>query len=166
MGSTVSPHAQWLDGLVGSELSEDARRLLELVGPHVPGSEGLTGLLNKLEPLGADLAAQESGGVRLMSMAKSKGLTVDTAVVLGVEENIVPFPRGHRDEERRLLYVAMTRAREMCILTCAYRRTGPLARSGSGRTQVQRGRSPLLADLSFGRPSDGPSFIDQLPLNG
>jgi DNA helicase-2/ATP-dependent DNA helicase PcrA len=141
-------------------LGPEATRLLELVSPHVPPEEGLVGLLNRLEPVGNDLAAAESGGVRLMSMAKSKGLTVDTAIVLGVEEHLVPFPRGGtEDEERRLLYVAMTRARQMCVLTSAARRTGPLARSGSGTTYTQRARCPLLADLTYGRPADGNEFV-------
>jgi DNA helicase-2/ATP-dependent DNA helicase PcrA len=165
--------ADWLMGELGGTrwsdvfglpaLTKDGERLLDLVGPHVPPSEGLAGLLNRLEPVGRDLAAAESGGVRLMSMAKSKGLTVDTAIVLGVEEHLVPFPRGgNEDEERRLLYVAMTRASRMCVLTSASRRTGPLARSGSGATYRQRGRSPLLAHLSYGRPADGDTFIQNL----
>lgn len=151
-------------GIVGSDgPGEEAARLLTLASPHVPPAEGLAGLLNRLEPVGRDLAAAETGGVRLMSMSRSKGLTVDTAILLGVEEHLVPFPRGgSEEEERRLLYVAMTRARQMCVLTSAGRRTGPLARSGSGQTQQQRGRCPLLTHLSYGSPADGAAFVESL----
>ena len=155
--------ASWLDGLVDPRLSDDAARLVEMVLPHVDVESGLTGLLNQLEPLGRDLATAETGGVRLMSMARSKGLTAHTVVVLGVEAGLVPFTRGQdENEERRLLYVAMTRATELCVLTSAARRTGPLARSGGGRTQQQRARSPLLVDLSYGRPADGNRFVASL----
>jgi superfamily I DNA/RNA helicase len=154
----------WFDGLDGDGLSDEARRLLELVGPHVDLDSQLPGLLNQLEPLGRDLAAQESGGVRLMNMAASKGLTVNTTIVLGVEESMVPMPppKGDLDEERRLLYVAVTRATDMCVLTSARRRTGPLARSGNGSTHDLRGRCPLLTDLSYGQPVDGPTFVGSL----
>ncbi len=93
--------SDWFEGLAGDELSDDARRLLELVGPHVELDAGLSGLLNQLEPVGGDLAAQQSGGVRLMNMGASKGLTVNTTIVLGVEESMVPMPppKGDLDEE-------------------------------------------------------------------
>ncbi len=89
---------------------------------------------------------------------------MNTTIVLGVEESMVPMPppKGDLDEERRLLYVAVTRATDMCVLTSARRRTGPLARSGSGRTQDLRGRCPFLTDLSYGRPLIGSEFIASL----
>ncbi len=111
--------AAWLEDLTGSALSDNARHLLELVGPQVDPNEGLSGLLNQLEPVGGDLAVQETGGIRLMSMAKSKGLTVDTAIVLGVEEGIVPFPRGDQDEERPLASDPHRRARRCRATTGA-----------------------------------------------
>lgn len=153
-------NAQWLNVLAPGPPTAEAVRLLELVGPHITSDSGLSGVLNQMEPVGRDLAAAEHGGIRLMGMAKSKGLTVDTSIVLGVEEGIVPFPRSDdEEEERRLLYVAMTRAQAVCILTSASRRTGPLARSGSGKVRMQRGRSNLVRDLSWGEPRDGMAFV-------
>jgi DNA helicase-2/ATP-dependent DNA helicase PcrA len=47
-----------------------------------------------------------------MTMGRSKGLTFRATFVMGVEEGVVPFAMAKDpDEERRLLYVAMTRAR-------------------------------------------------------
>ena len=67
-------------------------------------------------------------------------------------------------EELRLLYVAMTRATEMCLLTWANRRTGPTARMGTPRINRTRGRSPLLSNLpgSAGTVQDGPAFVSNL----
>jgi len=153
-----------LDRLNPDELSDDARRLFQMVGQAVPPEDGMQGFLSQLEPIGKDLAANTATGVRMMTMAQSKGLTVDTAIVMGVEEGIVPFPRGDYDEERRLLYVAMTRATEVCILTWAARRTGPSARFGAPSVNRSRNRCPLLSNLpgSVGRSVDGEEFIARM----
>jgi DNA helicase-2/ATP-dependent DNA helicase PcrA len=155
--------SDWRAALIGDDLGEDAEKLLRLVGPAVPLDAGLRGFLNQLEPVGKDLATEEAGGVRLMSISKSKGLTADTALILGVEEGLIPLGRAtDLDEERRLLYVAMTRAQRVCVATCAARRSGQLARSGGGRTQVQRRRSSLLDGLSYGAPIDGAEFVTRI----
>ncbi len=56
----------------------------------------------------------------------SKGLEYPVVFVVGMEQNLFPHERslaeGGEDEERRLFYVAVTRAREQLILTCAKRR--------------------------------------------
>lgn len=148
--------ANWHSGLSGSALSEESRRLLEFVGPKVPQSSGLQDFLNQLEPVGKDLATEESGGVRLMNISKSKGLTADTAIIMGLEEGLIPLGKAKDlDEERRLLYVALTRARNVCVATIVSRRTGPLARSGGGRTHRLRLHSSLIDGFSFGSPEDG-----------
>jgi DNA helicase-2/ATP-dependent DNA helicase PcrA len=66
-----------------------------------------------------------------MTMGGSKGLTVQATIVAGAEEGIVPRPEAELAEERRLLYVAMTRARHYLFITWCQRRTGPTARSGA-----------------------------------
>jgi DNA helicase-2/ATP-dependent DNA helicase PcrA len=148
-----------------SPISDDARRLFEMVGQAIPATEGLAGFLSQLEPVGKDLAAAEGQGVRVMTMNSSKGLTVNTALVLGVEEGIVPLIRDGIDEaeERRLLYVAMTRATDMCVLTYAQHRSGPSARIGATNVGT-RNRSPFLASLP-GRAGDaevGSAWVERL----
>jgi superfamily I DNA/RNA helicase len=66
-----------------------------------------------------------------MKMAGLKGLTVRATIVAGIENDIVPNPRTNPSEERRLLYVAMTRSTEFLFLTWANRRKGHGARSGT-----------------------------------
>lgn len=72
-------------------------------------------------------ADDEGPKVTLMTIHSAKGLEFPTVFVVGLEENIFPSPmccdsvRG-LEEERRLLYVAITRAERHCILTCAQNR--------------------------------------------
>lgn len=65
--------------------------------------------------------------VSLMTIHSAKGLEFPTVFVVGLEENIFPSPMctnsmRELEEERRLLYVAVTRAEKHCILTCAQNR--------------------------------------------
>lgn len=62
--------------------------------------------------------------VSLMTIHASKGLEFNSVFVVGLEENIFPSPRSSSslrelEEERRLLYVAITRAEQRCFLSCA-----------------------------------------------
>jgi DNA helicase-2/ATP-dependent DNA helicase PcrA len=58
----------------------------------------------------------EEGGVTLMTMHAAKGLEFDVVYIAGMDENIFPSKRaldeGNLEEERRLCYVAVTRARK------------------------------------------------------
>lgn len=65
--------------------------------------------------------------VSLMTVHAAKGLEFPTVIVVGLEENIFPSPLSaaslrELEEERRLLYVAITRAEKHCILTNAKNR--------------------------------------------
>jgi DNA helicase-2/ATP-dependent DNA helicase PcrA len=147
----VTDWGQWLIVRATVPLSEDATRLLTVVG-GVLSDVSLEGFLAQLEPTGSDFALGEQDAVRFMTMQGSKGLTVDTAVLVGVEEAFVPRPGSDIDEERRLLYVAMTRATDYCVISFASERTGPLAFSGQpivgGRT-----RSSLLEGVISPQPA-------------
>lgn len=79
-------------------------------------------LLTDLDSKGDD----DEPRVSLMTVHASKGLEFPTVFVVGLEENIFPSaivstPR-ELEEERRLLYVAITRAEKHCILTSAKNR--------------------------------------------
>ena len=70
---------------------------------------------------------EEDDKVTLMTIHSAKGLEFPTVFVVGLEENIFPSPMctnsmRELEEERRLLYVAITRAEKHCILTCAQNR--------------------------------------------
>lgn len=72
----------------------------------------------------SDADKQAMPMVSLMTVHASKGLEFDTVFVVGMEENLFPSPRAcefprELEEERRLLYVAITRAERRCFLSCA-----------------------------------------------
>jgi len=128
----------WMLGLArGGVLpapTPDFRALLLALDERVEPEHGLGRYLSQIGPLGKDIAQAESKGVRIMTMGGAKGLTVQATIVMAVEDGVVPRPDCSLGEECRLLYVAMTRARNYLFLTWAARRRGPTARSG--RAQV------------------------------
>lgn len=79
-------------------------------------------LLTDLDSKGDD----DEPRVSLMTVHASKGLEFPTVIVVGLEENIFPSAivstLRELEEERRLLYVAITRAEKHCVLTSAKNR--------------------------------------------
>lgn len=74
-----------------------------------------------------DTMAEDGHAVTLMTVHSSKGLEFDCVFVAGMEETLFPHMNSVGDaagveEERRLAYVAITRARKKLYLTCAYAR--------------------------------------------
>ncbi|MBU6388352.1 UvrD-helicase domain-containing protein [Patescibacteria group bacterium] len=93
----------------------------------VQGHEGIAAFLAEAA-LASDQDEMDQGektGVMLMTVHAAKGLEFDTVFVSGMEEGLFPHQGmgGERDrdeeEERRLFYVAMTRAKERLYLTLA-----------------------------------------------
>lgn len=83
--------------------------------------------------------------VSLMTIHAAKGLEFPVVFIVGCEENILPLNilemKGDSDEERRLFYVGMTRARSCLYLTYAERR------QLFGKTLLQS-PSPFLTDIA------------------
>ena len=74
-----------------------------------------------------DTMADDGHAVTLMTVHSSKGLEFDCVFVAGMEESLFPHMNSVGDgaaveEERRLAYVAITRARKLLYLTCAQQR--------------------------------------------
>ena len=69
---------------------------------------------------------KDGGGVTLMTVHAAKGLEFDAVFVVGLEQGLFPSLRNDADrdpeEERRLFYVALTRARKHLYLSHAYER--------------------------------------------
>lgn len=84
--------------------------------------------------------------VNLMTLHNAKGLEFDTVFITGFEDGLIPHYKSQRDlkeyeEERRLLYVGITRARRKLYLTCARQRD--TLRGGTMYSQV----SPFFHEI-------------------
>ena len=91
-------------------------------------SEGLRGFLDEmsLRQEREDDDESKGSGVTLITLHAAKGLEFPHVFLIGLEEGVLPHDRskveGTVDEERRLLYVGITRARETLALTwCGHR---------------------------------------------
>ena len=75
----------------------------------------------------SDTLDKRADRISLMTIHASKGLEFNCVFVIGLENGIIPLYRAQTEEEieeeRRLLYVAMTRAKERLFLTRAEKRT-------------------------------------------
>ena len=120
--------------------------------------QNLSRYIGQIGPLGHDLMQTECDGVRIMTMTSSKGLTVEATIIAGTEDGVIPRPDADLSEERRLMYVAMTRPRKYLYCTWAQRRHGPTARAGDPRVRALRQVSHFLAGGPV-RSHDGSRFI-------
>ena len=110
---------------------ENVRELLTSINGYVENAEGepsLAGFLDEIA-LYTDLDSHDPNedAVVMMTMHSAKGLEFPVVFVVGVEEGIFPGLRSigeaeEMEEERRLCYVALTRAKERLLLTCAGQR--------------------------------------------
>src|SRR5207249_4503359 len=134
--------AAWVLDNAGDDVlpapTEDLRNMLLVVEQIVESGESLGRFLGQIRPVARDHAVASSDGVRMMTIVNAKGLTVRAVVIAAVEDGIIPRPEVDVKEERRLLYVSMTRAREFLYCTWATRRRGPTARSGQARVYPER----------------------------
>jgi DNA helicase-2/ATP-dependent DNA helicase PcrA len=127
------------------ELLSAAQELTEENSVNSGDEDLLTAFLDHVA-LVTDLDSLKTGrGVSLMTLHSAKGLEFRAVVVAGLEDGLLPHfnSQGAREdieEERRLLYVGMTRARERLHLTLCRRRRI------AGRYQDQT-ESPFLAEI-------------------
>ena len=112
---------------------ENVQELKSSILTYLENAEGtepsLSGFLDEIA-LYTDLDSRADGDncVTMMTMHAAKGLEFPQVFVVGMEEGLFPGNRAMGDgaemeEERRLCYVAMTRAREKLMLTNARQRT-------------------------------------------
>ncbi len=132
-----------LQELIGVAGEFDANRELEGDGEVSPLEEFLQQISLYTEQ---DAIREQESLVTLMTIHNAKGLEYETVILIGCEEGVFPHMRsleeGGEEEERRLCYVGMTRARSRLYLTYARER-----RIFGGR------REPAIASR----------FLDELP---
>ncbi|MEK6278100.1 MAG: UvrD-helicase domain-containing protein [Actinomycetota bacterium] len=112
-----------LQELIGVAAEFDANRELEGEGDVSPLEEFLQQISLYTEQ---DSIREQESLVTLMTIHNAKGLEYDAVFIIGCEEGVFPHMRaleeGGEEEERRLCYVGMTRARSRLYLTHARER--------------------------------------------
>jgi DNA helicase-2/ATP-dependent DNA helicase PcrA len=110
--------------------------------------KSLAAFLERVALVSDQDSISETGGIILMTLHTAKGLEFPVVFIAGMEEGIFPHSSSQEDddeleEERRLCYVGITRAKRNLYLTCARQR------------------------LMFGRTMFNPvsSFIEEIPEN-
>ncbi len=130
------------------------------------GEEASVGMIDFLSEisLATDQDETEDGNeerVTMMTVHAAKGLEFGNVIIVGVEDDL--FPSGMSkssiseiEEERRLLYVAITRAKANCVMTYASQRYR------NGQT-VLTSPSPFLRDIDvkYLQPSTGTSLANE-----
>ena len=148
----------------GTGKEEDLENVRELfrVAEGFPGTgeDALREFLEKMTLAAEEAGGEESEAVRLMTLHNAKGLEFDVAFLVGLEDGLLPHSRSvdspaEIEEERRLFYVGLTRAREKAFLSLARRRN----LFGSFRDTVP---SRFLYDL----PSSLVKWADAPPVKG
>ncbi len=154
----------WLRDIARSleiTIADDLDQLLNRVAAVATVDQGVREILAQLEPVARDVALEQPG-VSIMTVARSKGLTFSIAITMGVEGELFPSPLSDvPEEDRRLLYVAITRARRASYLTMARFRTDGTAYTGSGDSVNSRSRCNFLSQASI-EPRDGHDYLDAL----
>ena len=122
---------QLKEDIEGRTRLENVRELLTSINGYMENAAGepsLAGFLDEIA-LYTDLDSHDpdEDAVVMMTMHSAKGLEFPTVFVVGMEEGIFPGIRAigemeEMEEERRLCYVALTRAKERLYLTCAGQR--------------------------------------------
>jgi DNA helicase-2/ATP-dependent DNA helicase PcrA len=92
-----------------------------------PSLGGFVDRLSLLSDVDKDQGQKSEPKVMMMTLHSAKGLEFPTVVLAGLEEGLFPHSRSRDDEaeleeERRLCYVGITRARKQLVLTSAARR--------------------------------------------
>ncbi len=115
----------------GEERLENLKELvsLGLRYDHLSPDEGIEKLLEEATLMSDQDNIEQARGVKLMTIHASKGLEFSVVFVCGLEQGLFPHERdkaltgADAEEERRLMYVALTRARKKLYLSYASVRT-------------------------------------------
>ena len=102
----------------------------------------------------------EKGSINILTMHQAKGLTAEAVIVAAAEGQYIPG-KNKIDDERRLLYVSLTRAKHYLYITYCDKRTGQQRHTGNSAGKLYRSLTQFLSDCPH-TPRNGRGFIDCL----
>jgi len=128
----------------GDEAGAVAAELSGLIVLH--GAVGLEGIMRVIEDRGEELQQDLARtSVNILTMHKAKGLTARCTIVAAAEDQLIPG-NSDVDEERRLLYVSLTRAVDRLVVTYAENRGDAQLFTGRDRGRPRRDLTQYLRD--------------------
>ncbi len=138
--------SRYMQTLEGEENEDRRKNVEELISTAVvyekkSDDPSLSGLLEEMALVSdIDNYDENANSVVLMTVHAAKGLEFPLVYIVGMEENLFPSmksssTREDLEEERRLCYVAMTRAKEELFITCCHHR---MMYGRTGNNEVSR----------------------------
>ncbi|MBC8462184.1 MAG: ATP-dependent helicase [Deltaproteobacteria bacterium] len=121
-------------GVSDEEGVEELKKMTEAFAPAIPFNTFLSSIQSNrgIDKAGSGAEPEDDeSAVAVMTMHAAKGLSFDVVFLVGMDQKILPDPTQEIDEQRRLCYVAMTRARYDLFLCHTRRRTGTIAKGVS-----------------------------------
>ena len=140
--------------MVVSRLRQSANALDEI---------SLRELLRTIGTVGENTEQElEEGKVNILTMHRAKGLSANAVIVAAAEDQYIPgrAAGGQVDDERRLLFVSLTRARHHLFVTYCDKRTGRQMHTGRDGGKAARSLSRFLASGPLS-PKVGHTFISE-----
>ncbi len=117
------------DEITAESRIDNLQEFLSVAREFVPSEDDILGEFLSQVTLVSDIDSYVDGSnaLTLMTLHSAKGLEFDTVFLSGLEEGIFPHSRSldspsEMEEERRLMYVGITRAKKNLFLSCAKRR--------------------------------------------
>ena len=144
------------DNNIDGEDKNDDSRVIEKYGLKeflddlilLNANEDLAENIKDIDTTPRNMMNEKSNNVKLMTIHSSKGLEFNTVFVVGVEKGYYPIfhpsikdRKKHEEEERRMFYVAITRAKQNCFISYAFGRI-----MGTGKF-MKREKSQFIDEL-------------------
>jgi superfamily I DNA/RNA helicase len=124
----------------------------------------LNELLRAIESSAENIEQElDPGRVNILTMHKAKGLTAEAVIIVAAEDEYLPGRAAgdDMDDERRLLYVSLTRAKHHLYLTYCNERTGRQQHTGRTVGNTRRHLTRFLQDAPL-RPQRGVDYVHRL----
>ncbi len=168
-GSPVPPLFERVTGVFNAVVkdADECAKMLEYVKMVITESDATTAaeLLQALSA--ADSETEQAivpGAVNILTMHRAKGLTARTVIVVAAEDEYIPGRQEGtpaEDDERRLLYVSLSRARERLVVTYTDQRTGEQRHTGRTSGEKIRNLTRYLQDAPV-EPKNGNTYVQKL----
>ena len=151
----------------GTPAAEERMRNLEVLGAQAAEYDSLEEFLADATLMSSADETTVGDAVTLMTLHAAKGLEFPVVFVVGLGEGVFPNQRAvfektdGLEEERRLCYVAVTRAKKECYLTSNTGYSFVL----NGSTQVSRFINEMRNNIDYLNKSKRPSYLNDLNKN-